>query len=97
MRASFQLPGRAACLGSLLALVAFSGCQTLGVPHLFGPGPADYQRRVAHQFDPYPDKDLGGDTVGTRPLDYMNPPPEVQKSRWEPAGMMRRFGGRPPQ
>lgn len=97
MRASFSRSSRTARLGSLLALVALSGCQTLGVPRLFGPGPADYQRRVAHQFDPYPDKDVGGDTIGTRPLDYTEPPPEVQKSRWEPAGVMRRSGTRPTQ
>ncbi len=74
-----------------------AGCQGLTAPKLVGPGPADYQRRVAHQFDPYPDRDLLGDTTGGRPLDYIDPPPETQKARWDPHGMLRRFGGTAPR
>ncbi len=83
----------AALLGALL--VALAGCQSLAWPHLFGNGPAEVQQRQAHQFDPYPDGDLGGgDTTGTRPLGYLNPPPEPQKARWNTQSNLRGVGVR---
>jgi len=65
----------------LLLLGGMSGCQNLARPQLVAPGPAQYQQARAHQFDPYPEKESGPSMVGTRPSEYENPPPEVQRAR----------------
>ena len=58
-----------------------AGCRTLAPPNWFHPGPAKYQQERAHQFDPYPEKESGPPIVGARPLEYQNPPPELQRTR----------------
>ena len=62
-------------------LMGMPGCKSLARPNWFHPGPADYQQARAHQFDPYPEKESGPPIVGARPLEYQNPPPEVQRAR----------------
>lgn len=70
---------RAVCL---LAILLAVGCSPrTGVPR-FQAGTIDYQRRLAHQFDPYPDNTLGPKLDGSRPREYSAPPPEAQKARW---------------
>ncbi len=63
-------------------VLAFApGCQSLGWPNWFHPGPAKYQQTRAQQFDPYPENEPGPPVVGARPMDYSKPPPEVQRAR----------------
>lgn len=73
---------RSSTLLLLIAVAAAAGCSNqTGVPRLQA-GPLDYQRRLAHQFDPYPDNTLGPKMDGSRPREYSAPPPEAQKARW---------------
>lgn len=66
----------------LLSVALAVGCSPrMGVPRLEA-GPLDYQRRMAHQFDPYPDNTVGPKLDGSRPREYSAPPPEAQKARW---------------
>jgi len=60
------------------------GCRSVERPRLTGPGPAAYQQAQAHRFDPYPETETGPAVVGSRPMEYENPPPEVQRARWLP-------------
>ncbi len=67
---------------SVAVAMAFSaGCQGLARPNWLHPGPAQYQQQRAHQFDPYPENEPGPAMVGTRPMEFRSPPPEVQKAR----------------
>lgn len=87
---------------SLALLVSITaGCNpSVGLPTLFNPGPAGYQRQQAVQFDPFPDQDAGPKIEGGRPLDYNRQIPEVERSRFfSPGGVRnptnwfgRRFG-----
>lgn len=70
----------AALLG--LSVAAGSGCQSMGLPRLFGPGSAPYQRGMAQQYDPYPETDVAPEIVGARPRDYQQPVPEPARARW---------------
>jgi len=71
------------CCWLLAAMLVLgpAGCRTLAPPNWFRPGTAKYQQERAHQFDPYPEKESGPPIVGVRPLEYQNPPPEVQRTR----------------
>ena len=66
----------------------FVGCSTLGRPEWLYPGPAELQRRRAVKFDPYLQDDIGPYQFrlplmdGSRPRDYLEPVPEVKRSRW---------------
>lgn len=62
--------------------LALSGCWNLSTPRLFNPGPVEYQRRQAHQFDPYPDDMVGPKNDGPRPRDFLKPPPDTVRARW---------------
>ncbi len=74
--------GRFIIVPALLASAAVAGCsRQTGIPRLQA-GTLDYQRRLAHQFDPYPDNTLGPKIDGSRPREYSAPPPEAQKARW---------------
>jgi hypothetical protein len=68
---------------SLLALVAMgiAGC-SVAPPNILHPGPAAVQQARAQQFDPYPEAEAGGNMAGTRPPDYLQPIPEVDRARW---------------
>lgn len=88
--------GRSSRHGTVLWLVfsgvaaasAFSGCASLGKPHWMAPGPAPSQRRRAVRFDPYLQDDIAPSVLrvplndGTRPRDFAEPMPEVERSRW---------------
>ncbi len=70
------------------ALPPFVGCATLGRPDWLYPGPTELQRRRAVKFDPYLQDDIGPYQFrlplmdGSRPRDYLEPVPEVKRSRW---------------
>ena len=68
---------------SLLALLAMgiAGC-SVAPPNLLHPGPAVVQQGRAQQFDPYPQAENGGNIAGTRPPDFQQPIPEVDRARW---------------
>jgi energy-converting hydrogenase Eha subunit F len=67
-------------LGTLLTL-GIAGCANLK-PDWFHPGPAPVQQARAERFDPYPENDIGPPIVGSRPREYQNPVPEVDRGRW---------------
>jgi hypothetical protein len=85
---------RLATLTAWVALpLAAAGCSsTVKKPSLLHPGPANYQRANAVQFDPYPQNDMGPPIVGGRPREYAIPPNEVERAnqysdstRWQTA------------
>jgi hypothetical protein len=63
----------------LLPLVACSS--TVHKPTLAHPGPANFQRNNAMQFDPYPPNDMAPEIVGGRPIDFQKPPSEVVRAQ----------------
>ncbi len=70
-------------VGGLLLLLAAVGCSS-GVrrPNWFNPGPAGYQQyQATNGADPYPLPDLGPPVVGARPRGFIQPVPEVERSR----------------
>ncbi|QDT00195.1 hypothetical protein [Adhaeretor mobilis] len=71
-----------------VGLLALPACgPSLTRPQLNHPGPAQYQRARALQFDPYPPNDLAPEIVGGRPAGYAQPPNEVERARQHrPAG-----------
>ncbi|MEN6497868.1 MAG: membrane or secreted protein [Thermoguttaceae bacterium] len=73
-----------------LLLALLTGCQSLGMPRLFGPGPASVQQARAVQFDPYPEDKIAPEIVGGRPQAYQNPPPETARARFNPFNWGRR-------
>ena len=65
-----------------ILLPPLSACSpTLRRPQLFSPGPAPFQQYNATQFDPYPPNDVAPEIVGGRPIDFLKPPHEVERSR----------------
>ncbi len=75
-------------VGLLLVVLGWSaftgGCRNLEGPSLVGPGTAASQQARAQRFDPYPENEPGPPVVGSRPAEYQDPPPEVQRARWLP-------------
>jgi hypothetical protein len=77
----------ALCVGAALAL-ASAGCSSLGRPQWLEPGPSRAQQRRAVRFDPYLQDDTAPSILrvplndGTRPRDFAEPMPEVERSRW---------------
>jgi hypothetical protein len=75
------------CVGAAVAL-AFTGCSSLGRPQWLEPGPSRSQQRRAVRFDPYLQDDTAPAILrmplndGTRPRDFNEPMPEVERSRW---------------
>lgn len=65
-------------------LMAAAGCRNLAPPDFDRPGTAPAQQSRAHQFDPYPETEVGPAVVGSRPPSYDKPPPEVMRPRWVP-------------
>ena len=66
----------------LVPLLLVLGCSpAVRKPRLIGPGPAQYQRAVAQDFDPYPLNDLGPEIVGGRPREFQKPLNELSRSR----------------
>jgi hypothetical protein len=78
----------AAAMLAWSATPLFVGCSTLARPEWLYPGPAELQRRRAVKFDPYLQDDIGPYQFrlplmdGSRPRDYLEPVPEVKRSRW---------------
>ena len=68
----------------LLVIGAAVGCRGVTPPRLAHPGPAEFQRAEAQQFDPYPENEPGPEVVGSRPREYEKPPAEVLRARWLP-------------
>lgn len=72
----------------LLALSPLCGCASLGKPAWLEPGPARSQQRRAVRFDPFLQNDISSSTLrlplmdGTRPRDFLEPTPEIRRSRW---------------
>ena len=72
---------------TILAMV-LPGCASLGKPQWRASGPAQSQRRRAVRFDPYLQDDIAPSILrmplndGTRPRDFADPMPEVERSRW---------------
>jgi hypothetical protein len=71
------------------AFLLCAGCASLGKPTWLEPGPVRSQQRRAVRFDPFMQNDIGPSSLrqystldGTRPRDYAEPVPEVQRSRW---------------
>lgn len=65
------------------------GCATLAKPNWRHPGTAQTQQLRAHQFDPYPESGLGPPVEGARPMEFLHPPPEIQRCR--PHELRRRW------
>lgn len=63
------------------AALALTGCPTIRMPQLAGPGSAGYQRANALQFDPYPLDDVAPPVAGARPREYDRPIPEVKRGQ----------------
>ncbi len=54
--------------------IALAGCSsTVTRPNWLNPGPLNYQRSEAVQYDPYPDNTMGPTMAGVRPRDYEDP------------------------
>ena len=68
-------------LGCALLAELTACSSTIRKPQLHSPGTAPMQRFAADQFDPYPLPDMGPEIVGGRPIDYLVPVPEVNRSR----------------
>jgi len=70
------------------ALAGAGGCASLGRPQWLDPGPVRNQQRKAVRFDPYLQNDIGPYSFrlplmdGSRPRDFVEPVPEVRRSRW---------------
>ena len=65
----------------IVAAVSLSGCRGLYVPAIQGPGTAEYQRKWAQRYDPYPQNDVGPPVLGGRPLEFPNTRAEPQRAR----------------
>ena len=61
-------------------LVAVAGCSDIAGPDWLMPGTARTQRTRAQRFDPYPDPSVARDDGSARPRDYLDPPPEADRS-----------------
>jgi hypothetical protein len=72
----------------LLAIAPLCGCASLDKPAWLEPGPARSQQRRAVRFDPFLQNDISPSTLrlplmdGTRPRDFLEPTPEIRRSRW---------------
>jgi len=86
-----RLPSCSPLLVCLMVLgaAAGSGCATLGRPQWLDPPPTRVQQRRAVRFDPFPQNDIDASPLrtygildGTRPRDYIEPAPEIRRSRW---------------
>ena len=75
---------RATLLLALLLMGTSIGCGSLSPPNLHNPGPADYQRNQARQFDPYPHPELGPEVEGARPREYDEPRTETDPEKRPP-------------
>jgi hypothetical protein len=70
------------------AFTSAGGCASLGRPQWLDPGPVRNQQRKAVRFDPYLQNDIGPYSFrmplmdGSRPRDFIEPVPEVRRSRW---------------
>jgi hypothetical protein len=75
----------ASALRSMVVLLglALAGCAGTSLPNFHYPGPADYQRRQAEKFDPYPENDIAPPVEGGRPPGYEQPRPEWIRAREE--------------
>jgi len=67
-------------------IITATGCtpeagRFIRFPSLFHPGPAGYQRAEAVVHDPYPLNDVGPEIEGGRPLEYLQPVPEVVRAQ----------------
>lgn len=76
-------------LSALLGVGGIPGCAGLAGPNWRHPGTAQTQQLRALQFDPYPEGDLGPSVEGARPMEFQNPPPDIQRSR--PHELRRRW------
>jgi hypothetical protein len=86
---------RRRCCGLyLLALTLLAGCAGTGRPKWLNPGNADSQQAKAEVFDPYPQNNIGPDTVSTRPPGFEHEYPEVQRARpWDQRSKFRQWAG----
>jgi hypothetical protein len=79
---------RLALWGWSLIILGTAGCSSLGKPRWLEPGPARSQQQRAVKFDPYLQDDTAPAILrmpindGTRPRDFNEPMPEVERSRW---------------
>jgi len=76
-------------LGVLLEVGGSQGCARWAGPNWRHPGTAQAQQLRALQFDPYPEEDLGPSLEGARPMEFLHPPPDIQRAR--PHELRRRW------
>ncbi len=76
-------------LGMVGIFGGVQGCASLAQPNWRHPGTAQSQQLRAHQFDPYPEDDLGPSVEGSRPSEFQNPPSDLQRAR--PHELRRRW------
>lgn len=75
-------------LAAIVAIAPLGGCASLGKPAWLEPGPTRSQQRRAVRFDPFLQNDISPSTLrlplmdGTRPRDFLEPTPEIRRSRW---------------
>jgi hypothetical protein len=65
----------------VVTLLALAGCAGTATPNWHYPGSAEYQRRQAERFDPYPENDIAPPVEGGRPQGYQTPRAEVTRAR----------------
>jgi hypothetical protein len=88
MHDSRRTTGRITICGGMAVMLAALGCSSLGRPQWLEPGPSRSQQRRAVRFDPYLQDDIAPSSLrvplndGTRPRDFAEPMPEVERSRW---------------
>jgi hypothetical protein len=88
MKLRHDVSGRAVAWGWCVVFLGMAGCSSLAKPRWLEPGPARSQQRRAVKFDPYLQDDTAPAILrmpindGTRPRDFNEPMPEVERSRW---------------
>jgi hypothetical protein len=62
----------------IVILLALATVEGYAFPPLLGDAAKERsEQNTAQRFDPYPSVGMGPDVVGGRPLEYLNPPPQV--------------------
>lgn len=79
---------------SLGLVILATGCAGTSRPKWLNPGSADSQQAKAEVFDPYPQNNIGPDTVSMRPPGFEHEYPEVQRARpWDQRSKFRQWAG----
>ena len=77
--------------GAMVAILAQAGCQ--GTMFARPPGSMQNQQNMASLFDPYPDNQMGPNTLELRPREFATPWSEPRRAQYysEISGRGRRY------